>query len=145
MNYLKVIILSFTLIMSGCAGFGVLYPSDTTPISNPKISSSFGKIYTTRNEKQYTCSEVIELWGEPDSLDTEGEIKTLTYKYGLVFAGIMPIVIIPIPLALPVGQKKTIIECHNNIVVRAYKTATGMSAAYCGMISERPDYGCQTE
>jgi len=144
MKYLKFIILSFALVTSGCAGFGVLYPNDTTPISNPKISS-FGNIYTTRNEKQYTCLEVVELWGEPDSLVTEGEIKTLTYKYGLVFAGIMPIVIIPIPLALPVGQKKTIIECQNDIVVRAYKTETGMSAAYCGMISERPDYGCQTE
>ena len=98
-----------------------------------------------RSNREFTCEQVRGLWGEPDDVDVEGDHETLVYKKGLVFAGVMPFVVIPIPLALPVGQKNTTIECEKGVVVRAYKRGTTISAAYCGMISEKPEFGCQAE
>jgi len=141
----KLFIFGVILYISGCAGFGTLYPIDTNKTVKPKIGNKLGSIYTSKDNIHSTCSQVLKLWGKPDNITIKGNSKTLTYKYGVIFIGIMPIIIIPIPLALPVGQKKTFIECENDKVTHAYKTYTGMSAAYCGILSAQPRFGCTTE
>ena len=133
------------MLVSGCAGVGVLYPGEWYDINKPAIGSTSGHYYKNQNNKEFTCEQVEKLWGQPDVVTVEGGKTVLVYKNGLVFAGVMPFVVIPIPLALPVGQKNTTIECENGVVVRAYKTGTTISAAYCGMISEKPEFGCQAE
>lgn len=139
------ILVAFPFALGGCVGIGALYPQASKAIENPKIGAGVGEYYENTKSTPLTCSEVRAQWGVPSQQSTAGTESTMVYKRGLVWAGVMPIVVVPIPIALPVGRKTTTMTCKGNTLVRAIGTETGLSAAYCGMISERPEYGCRTE
>jgi len=132
-------------LVSGCAGVGVLYPHDWYDINNPAIGSTPGHYFSNNTNRAFTCDQVRAWWGAPDDSVVAGDNEILVYKSGLVFAGVMPFVVVPVPLALPVGQKKISVECVQGRVVRAYKLGTTISAAYCGVINERPEFGCRVD
>ena len=142
----RILCLSLFMMLSGCAGVGVLYPHDWAEVESPMIGSTRGHFFRNTDKSiQFTCSQVVDLWGEPDDVIEEDGLKQLVYTHGLVFAGVMPFIVIPIPLALPVGSEKDVVECANGVVKRAYKVGTELSAAYCGMTSEKPSFGCEIE
>jgi len=137
--------LSLIPLLSSCVGVGVLYPKSSATIDHPQVGPTLGFYGPGGVNNSTKCSEIKSRWGEPNHSSLKGSETTLEYKYGLVWAGIMPIVLIPIPLALPVGRKSITMICVDDEIIRATGTETGLSAAYCGLISERPDYGCKTE
>lgn len=143
--YKRIIAVTSIFILSGCVGAGVLMPDESEAILSPSISSSKGNYSSNHFEKKYTCSYVQEKWGEPDTISAKDNKSTLLYKHDLVWAGVMPILIIPIPLAIPVGSKSTAIECNNDVVIKAYGTRTTFYGGYCGVISSKPEYGCDSD
>jgi hypothetical protein len=107
--------------------------------------SSFGHS-SSFSETPTKCIEVVTRWGEPSHKSVDSNGSTFVYKEeGFAWAGIMPMIGIPIPLVIPVESKSTTLICKNDVVIMASKTVTGYSAAYCGMISEAPQWGCKTE
>jgi hypothetical protein len=147
MYFSKQVLLMFSLIplLSSCIGVGVLYPKNLATIDHPQVGPTLGYYSPGGLNNPAKCSEIKSRWGDPNNTSLNGNETTLVYKQGLVWAGVMPIVVVPIPLALPVGRKNTTLICVDDAIIRATGTETGLSAAYCGVISERPDYGCKTE
>ena len=57
-----------------------------------------------------------------------------TYKFGSIWEGVVPIVIVPIPLVLPVGREKVCFALRDGRVVSANVTEAHMVggiAGYC--------------
>ncbi len=136
----------FTLSISSCVGGGVIYPGEKRAMESPSVSSIKGRYSSSQNQKNnLTCQNIQEKWGAPDNIELIEDLEVLTYKNGLVWAGVLPFIVIPIPMAIPIGQETTIIECKNNIAIRAYGTETKTKQAYCGVISTKFEYGCDTD
>jgi hypothetical protein len=132
-------------ILNGCVGFVAVYPKDSTPIEHPSIGSEKASYYPGSAKEPTACTDLETRWGEPNLKSTDGSESTLTYKSGFVWAGLVPFVGIPIPLVLPVWRKHATFVCKDGVVVTASGNVTGYAGAYCGIISERPDYGCKSE
>jgi hypothetical protein len=123
-----------------------VYPEDRQPAEAPKFHRKVvGGYYASPTGQSLRCSELKEQWGEPSSTAASGNRTTLTYRHDLIWAGIVAMLVLPIPLALPIGRKRTTIECADDVIVKASGTQTGSSAAYCGLISTLPQWGCKTE
>jgi len=126
------LVLIFLPTLSGCIGFGVVYPKDSIPIERPYIGDEKGSYFPGFSGlKGYTCSELEARWGEPNLRSTDGKKTTLVYKSGRVWAGILPMVGVVIPLVLPVSRKQSTFVCEDNVLLRASGTVSGYAGAYC--------------
>ena len=132
-------------LLSGCIGIGVIFPMKEAPWVKPRIGKSVGTLSGfprgyrypfTEEDPGATCTEVIAQWGEPDHQSVDGSETTLVYRHGVAWAGIMPIILFPIPVALPVFPKSTTLTCKDNVLMSAYQIATGMATASCGVLDE---------
>ncbi|MDH2916272.1 MAG: hypothetical protein PXX77_05265 [Gallionella sp.] len=129
-----------------------MYPVNSAIAEKPVVMKHFAvgeyigsNVHLPASAPNLRCSEILSIWGEPHRAWQNGIESSLVYKHGLVWAGIMPIVFVPIPLALPVGRKSTTLECVDDVLMKVYGTETGAVAAYCGVLSEQPKYGCRFE
>jgi hypothetical protein len=132
-------------LLSNCIGAGVVFPKKETTWVKPRIGNSVGTLSGnppgyrypfTEKDPGASCAEVIAQWGEPDSQQADGSETTLVYRHGVAWAGIMPIVVFPIPLILPVFPKSTTLTCKDNMLMSAYRISTSMAVAACGMLDE---------
>lgn len=129
-------------LLSGCIGMGVVFPMKESPWVKPRIGKSVGTLssgsgyYVKEEDPPVTCTEVMAQWGEPDHQSVDGGETTLVYRHGVAWAGIMPIIIFPIPVILPVFPKSTTLTCKENVLISAYQIATTFAAAACGMLDE---------
>ena len=127
------------LPLTGCVGIGALYPTERPVTQDPEFGPDVGEYYPridyyrNINPGSLKCAELIAQWGPPNNISTSGDNKILVYKHGLLFAGLVPMLGIPIPLALPVGRKSTAITCNGEKLVSAYGTGTEISGAACGI------------
>ncbi len=136
----KFFAITFSILpLTGCVGIGAIYPTDRPLAQMPEFGPDIGEYYPrinyyrSINPGSLKCSELMAQWGPPNNLTVKGEEKTLTYKHGLVFAGLVPFIVIPIPLVLPVGRKSAVITCHEEQILNALGTATKLSGAVCGI------------
>src|SRR5258708_1364991 len=124
-------------MLSGCIGFSVVYPKDSIPTERPHIGDEKGSyspafVGTKDEKKSYTCSELEARWGEPDLRTTDGKKTTLIYKVnGRIWAGILPMVGIVIPLVVPVSRKQSTFVCEDNVLITASETVSSMAGGYC--------------
>ena len=95
---------------------GALYePGHYRPVSRPKPTNTV-----------VCTSEWLEAhWGKPLTVtragpDTLDEIWT--YKFGAVWEGVVPVVVIPIPIALPLAREKVEFLLHDGRLVNATQT-----------------------
>ena len=89
------------------------------------------------------CSEIISRWGKPSYKSFDGDLSTYTYMHDFVWLGVIPIVLVPIPLALPVGRRTTALTCRDDKVIRATGTESGIVFVLCGQItSQKAKFEC---
>jgi hypothetical protein len=106
------IILAF---MNGCAFIGAgnignieyIFPkmdSESNPLSTMPLKD-FSKM--NLQGRSVEISDVENLWGKPDKLTIKDGKKDYTYHLGLRWNGLIliPVIPLPIPLALPVGHE----------------------------------------
>jgi len=128
--------------LSNCVGAAVIFPKKEATRVKPRIGKSVGALIVgnryplAEQGPGATCTQVIAQWGEPDHQSADGSETTLVYRQGLAWAGIMPMVLLPIPLILPVYPKSTTLTCKDDVLVSAYQISTSMAAAGCGMLDE---------
>lgn len=138
MNRLLAVVL-IMLSLTGCVGVGVLYPKERSVTHDPEFGPDIGEYYPrinyhrSINPGSLKCSELITQWGLPNNISAVGEKKILIYKHGLVFTGLLPILGVPIPLALPTGRKSTTITCDGEKIMNVFGTGTEMSGTACGI------------
>jgi hypothetical protein len=106
LSYL-VLLPTLLLCLPGCFfGVGTVF-TETTVVDAPLISQKKGHIWVkTEMPRQRTimASELLEYWGEPDEIVKINGDEAWIYQFGLRWNGLMVAVIIPIPLAVPVGH-----------------------------------------
>jgi hypothetical protein len=133
-------------LLSSCIGGVVVYPTDMPPLEYPWIHGNKGGYSSGRRLKApEKCSAVMARWGQADHQTVDGNATTFVYKKGFAWAGIVPMIMIPIPLVVPVATKSTSLVCENGVVMRASGTETVFRGGYCGLISEEPRWGCKSE
>src|SRR2546423_6088914 len=122
-------------LLQGCVGVVVLKPH-TEVISDPVIGRYWHDpdAVSKRNSSEatnaviYTSEWLQASWGAPNhishiSADTE---EVWTYRLRPVWEGVVPLVIIPIPLALPLGREQVCFTLRAGRVVSASITKAWM-------------------
>ena len=104
--------------------------------------------YKEKNHN-YSKSDVVEAWGQPDSKDLIGNTEYWQYKQdSLAWAGIIPMVVIPIPLVVPVGKNSVTLGFAGDELISATSQDREGSLAVCGMfLIDHPSgfkFGCFT-
>jgi hypothetical protein len=102
------LLITFPLLLTGCLGLVV-----GTFGKHEKLTTSFAFVKGRTNLNSNTsaqpgdCSEtkIIELWGKPDEVTTNGCCKVLKYRTGISWAGVGAyLIVVPIPLGVPTGH-----------------------------------------
>lgn len=117
------------LTFSGCVGIGTVYSEKK--ITSTAATLEHGTIY---GSKSPTKDKIIAFHGEPDKKIIDGNHETWYYKKGLAWGGIVPVVIIPIPLLLPYGYKETIIQIENDQQISIESDETKSPTFMCSAI-----------
>ena len=93
--------------LSGCLGLAVgsygkherLHPS----FALAKGKNNFGGFSVAARD--YSESEILSLWGEPDGITTNDCCKVLSYHDGYSWSGVGAFVVVaPVPLLVPTGH-----------------------------------------
>src|SRR5882672_9360666 len=103
--------LALGLLSQGCVGVGVL-KTHTETVRDPVVPDSarpasvFSReLSKTTNSVIYTSEWLETHWGKPASITHAGLDEVWTYKFGAIWEGVMPIIVIPLPIVLPVGRE----------------------------------------
>lgn len=121
-RFLLLMILLFS--SSGCAFIGggeigeAVYKSSVNGwhswIDNT-LASSFNKAsYDSSTKKFISPANIEAVWGKPERIIIKNNKKHITYNKGLRWKGMIAIVIIPIPIAVPVGHKTVTFNFEND-------------------------------
>ncbi len=136
--------------LQGCVG-GVITKSKTNAINDPVILNSWTKelysesftayihqraLYDASDKIVYTSEWLQKYWGHPDriSRNSANSDEIWTYKSDLIWEGVVPFAIIPIPLILPVTHEKVCLKLHDGHVVNASVTKRSMVGGTYGFI-----------
>jgi hypothetical protein len=64
----------------------------------------------------FQVSDIEAEWGKPDEIVVNDTFKKMTYKKGLRWKGIILIIGIPVPIAVPVGHKTITFNFENDFL-----------------------------
>lgn len=131
-------------LLGGCVGMSIIHPGKFGSIQGPNVSCKVPDSPGCMGSIGNSCDALIRHWGDPAKTSVSGQQRRLTYKQGLSWAGIMPIVIVPIPLAVPSGHKTVTFTCDGDNVVEASGITTKNSGLYCGLLMSNDGFslGC---
>ena len=140
-------------LLSGCFGMEVFFPKKEPAWVKPRTGDSVGArsgfppsygYPATEEDLGATCTEVIAQRGEPDHQSVNGRETTLVYRHGVAWVGIMPIILFPIPLALPVFPDSVTYTCNDDELISVYQITTRSVGAICGLLDplETGRWGC---
>ena len=129
------------LLLQGCVG-GVVLKMRTTVINDPVIPF-YSEIPQPTSKKDspeatnavvYTPDLLRKYWNSPDLVNHGvGSEEIWTYKSRLVWKGVIPFVIVPIPLILPVAREKVCLTLRDGHVVSASLTRSRTAGGTYGL------------
>ncbi len=132
-------LLTACLLLQGCVG--VVFPGTRTKTQDEPLvreKSVYGALdQRPLREPRTTAVSLRQRWGEPTSISqiTAGSGGELwTYEFGRVWYGVIPSVVIPIPLALPLGREKVLFQVVNGEVVSAESIIGGLAGGACASL-----------
>lgn len=140
---IPVSILGVCLLIQGCVGVAALNATKEE-ISNPVINDvaslnavSAGTAHNVRTNLDYTAQWLEAHWGNPNTITPEsgaggGEIGT--YKFGSSWRGVIPMLIVPIPLVLPTGSDRIVLVMRESRAVSAERVGSRFSGAGAGLL-----------
>ena len=102
-------------LLSGCFGIEVFYP-EKEPV---RVKPSTGN---TLSEE--TCTAVMAQHGKPDHQSLDNGETTVVYRDGVTWAGIMPVIVFPIPVVLPVFLDSITYTCKEDVLTSVYRVTT---------------------
>src|SRR3974390_105990 len=130
------------LLLQGCVG-GVVVKTRTTVINDPVIPfyseipqpTSRKDLPGATNEAAYTPDILRKYWNGPDLVSHgAGSDEIWTYKSRLIWKGVVPFVIVPIPLILPVAREKVCLTLRDGDVVSGSTTRSHTAGGTYGVI-----------
>ena len=140
-------VIGMCLLLSACAGVLVMHNPKTTHDSKQLELMGRGYISGDGERSSYQKADVLQAWGEPDSKKTRGEIEYWRYEQdSLAWTGLVPVLVIPVPLVVPVGQNHAILGFSGGELVSAVSRDRDMAGGMCGMfLMDHPaglKFGC---
>lgn len=137
MKAIEPLLLSFVcVLLQGCIGAGVLkthtevYPNAVVPES--PSATLYPRSPEQTNTVVYNSTWLQDHWGKPIKIThaANGD-ETWTYKFEPISTDVMPIALIPIPIALPVQKQTVRFTLHDGRVISAaQKKHASAGAAY---------------
>lgn len=124
MKTLKFIsVLALSLLLQGCVGI-IVGGRDTTTIKSPSINPivALEGVGQGSHGTEHTSEWLKSNWGSPASVKTVpgSGAERWTYDFtGHCWVGVMPVVIIPIPLMVPMGREKVVFQIEDGRVISA--------------------------
>lgn len=130
-------ILPVLLLLQGCVGVGV-WSKERTTINNPSISEAarLDGVMRGREGLDYTAPWLQSHWGAPKSISpgSAASEELWTYQFKQCWCGVIPMVVIPIPLVLPAGHEKVVFMVRDGRVISAQRVESHRSGAGFGLI-----------
>ncbi len=131
MNSIKVLVLAtLSFSLSACVGISSFIEVDvdrTRNLESERAGKSFVFIGATKDE-------ILARQGVPDSYELFSNENTWVYEYGTndSWCGIMPFLIVPVPLLLPVCNEGDVkFKFENDVVIKATFTNVVESDFIC--------------
>jgi len=131
------------LFTQGCVGIAV-YGVKEQAFEPARLQEKPGIHAVARSSssnEETTTVWLREHWGQPSSMarsSRSGEDEIWTYKFNHSWCGIMPYIVIPIPLVLPVGKERVVFYVHDGRVGKAIVTKRGGFQAIAGFGPDGP-------
>ncbi|QIZ77541.1 hypothetical protein [Ferrimonas lipolytica] len=134
------ILLAMALLstLTGCVGlavgsFGTLEAKKT----DFSLNDQRGKLgFSVKEAETYTTEQVVELWGDPDSVAEKGNCTVYSYHDGLSWSGVGAFVgVVPLPLLVPSGKDETkiyFVDGRSVAAVSEYGEVTHAFGYVCG-------------
>jgi hypothetical protein len=135
------------LLLQGCVGVGAL-KTRTETIHDPVVADLAEpcglshRDSTGTNDTCYTEAWLSTHWGKPTCINysgPDGLDQIWVYKFGLIWNGVAPIVLVPVPLVLPTGREQVQFFLRDGRVISGRQWhmhsvggAFGCSAGPCG-------------
>ncbi|WP_444906195.1 hypothetical protein [Microbulbifer sp. SSSA008] len=112
------VIVSLSMI-SGCVGLAVgTYGKKEWVRTKFSLGKERNQFAFEKRDSPYSETEIIEHWGNPDTVDQFEECKVLIFKDGTSWAGAGAFVgVVPVPIAVPTGTYKNRFYLRNNSAV----------------------------
>lgn len=132
-------LIAIGLATGGCVGVFIPH-TRTETFKQPNIAErpAAGAVSAaTGKGGTYTAAWLHNHWGQPASInpgssETRGELWT--YKFGTQWHGIVPCVIVPVPLVLPFGRVTVTFLVEDGRVISADVVGTHVSGAAAGLL-----------
>lgn len=136
------------ILLTGCAGIVTMHNSET---DHEDLNFTLGgKGYLSfykKETKNHTKQAIREAWGEPDKISNNDKYEVWRYDQGgFAWAGIIPILIIPIPLIAPVGKNSVTFNFNGDELASVSSEKREGGIAICGLfLMDHPSglkFGC---
>lgn len=132
-------VLAVSLLSQGCVGVFV-GGRDTTTIKNPSVIAVAGVdgVKEGSSSAEYTAAWLKSNWGSPASVKavSGGAEERWTYDFEQqCWCGVMPMLIIPVPLMVPTGHEKVVFLLKDGRVVSAKRVKQYRAMAIAGLFS----------
>lgn len=136
-------LLCLALLGQGCVGGGA-FVRKTVTIQNPEIGKT-PAVWNVRQQGPRSETDAVgdskawleEHWGKPARLvpsSAQGGGDIWTYRFGCLWSGVVAVVVLPIPLALPVGRERVSFLVQDGRVVSAKVVRHRTCGAIAGCI-----------
>lgn len=134
--------LSILSLLTGCAGVMVVREAlesyDQPPFALDRKVGFFDQSNYKLRERGLveatTRADVLSRWGEPARRSTNGTSERWHYERELAWSGIVAYAIVPIPLVVPVGYRKTVAEFNGDTLVRMSREVGRERGGVCGLV-----------
>lgn len=142
-------ILAICFIAHGCVGIAV-FRTKTETLDPPAIEgeAAFHNVWEyggKRNIPHITDAILRASWGEPASIKPSSAIcqdELWTYKFGRIWCGIVPCLVVPVPLLLPTGRERVIFFVRKGQVTKAEVVRSGSFGAVFFFLSAEGPFKC---
>ena len=140
--------LALCLLVQGCVGATIL-KTRTNTIQDPVVPDTSQywprqrETFDITNTVVYTAGWLEAHWGKPTSISHAGTDhldEIWTYRFGVIWEGVMPMILVPVPIALPVGREKVRFVLRDGRVLSVTRSesqmvggAYGYSIGPCGI------------
>jgi len=112
------LIISITLL-PGCVGIWAINNSEKTYEPEKVALGDRGHLSLKYPPKRLIKAEVVDKWGDPDEKVKESSSERWVYKQKkLSWAGLMPFIIVPIPLVIPTGHNKASLTFSEELLIK---------------------------
>lgn len=120
-------------MISGCVGISKIQSVEKEGMNDLYPERGYMSYYGDNN---YTRSEVISLWEEPDEILTKKSHEYWIYNREIAISGILIwIIIIPIPLVISTGHRMTTLVFNKETLSKAIYEDIRLPTASCGLLN----------